>query len=284
MRKPRIGTSFKILLKLYPLAIVILNLITAPCANWKNTVHVINRSHNWFCDTLKHPGSDQNKQKRYSRRNPCGKEKWRLNLFQVDFCNNPEQLLIHAREGEELGRAHGLPLMSEVLAEISKGIVSLRMRHTDSITKMRQVTKRLADTGQLIWGPYLKALLAEAICRGGDPDQALKVISEAITDSDARQEFSHYAEILRLQAWILLKTGNNDEAERVLEMSIGFARQQQSRSWELRSTMTLVGLLKNRGQKKEARDRLEKIYKWFTEGHDTHDLVRARLLIDELNQ
>ncbi len=165
-----------------------------------------------------------------------------------DFCNNPEQLLIHAREGEELGRAHGLPLMSEVLAEISKGIVSLRMRHTDSVTKMRQVTTRLAETGQLIWGPYLKALLAEAICRGGDPDQALKVISQAIADSNARKEFSHYAEILRLQGWMLLETGKNDEAEQALEKSIAFARQQQSRSWELRSTMTLAGLLKNRGQ------------------------------------
>lgn len=201
-----------------------------------------------------------------------------------DFCNKPEQLLIHAREGEELGRAHGLPLMSEVLAEISKGIVSLRMRHPDSVTQMRQVTQRLTETGQLLWGPYLKAVLAEAIFRGGDPDQALKVISEAFADSDARHEFSHYAEMLRLQGWMLLETGKIDDAERVLEASIAFARQQQSRSWELRATMTLAGLLKDRGQKSEARDRLENIYNWFTEGHDTHDLVQARLLIDELHR
>jgi tetratricopeptide (TPR) repeat protein len=201
-----------------------------------------------------------------------------------DFCNNPEQLLIHAREGEELGRAHGLPLMSEVLAEISKGIVSLRMRHTDSVTKMRQVTTRLAETGQLIWGPYLTALLAEAICRDGDPDKALEVISKAIADSNLRQEFSHYAEILRLEGWMLLEAGKNDEAEQVIENSIAFARQQQSRSWELRSTMTLVGLLNNRGQKREARERLENIYNWFTEGHNTHDLVQARLLLDKLDR
>ena len=201
-----------------------------------------------------------------------------------DFCNKPEQLLVHAKEGEELGRAHGLPLMSEVLAEISKGIVSLRMRLQDSVTQMRQVTQRLADTGQLIWGPYLKAVLAEAIFRDGDPGQALSVIADAIADSEARHEFSHYAEMLRLKGWMLLETGHEDEAEQVLESSVQFARQQQSRSWELRSTMTLAGLLRNRGQASEALERLENIYNWFTEGHATHDLVQARLLIDELKQ
>jgi predicted ATPase len=83
---------------------------------------------------------------------------------------------------------------------------------------------------------------------------------------------------------MLRKTGKNDEAEQVIESSIAFARQQQSRSWELRSTMTLAGLLQERGRKNEARERLETIYNWFTEGHDTHDLLQARLLLDELNR
>jgi adenylate cyclase len=60
------------------------------------------------------------------------------------------------------------------------------------------------------------------------------------------------------------------------------ARQQNARSFELRSTTSLARLLHAAGRRVEARAMLAEIYGWFTEGFDTADLKEARALLDEL--
>jgi hypothetical protein len=44
----------------------------------------------------------------------------------------------------------------------------------------------------------------------------------------------------------------------------------------------LRGVLRSAGRPAEARDVLEPIYGWFTEGHDLADLVEAGALLDAL--
>jgi predicted ATPase len=60
------------------------------------------------------------------------------------------------------------------------------------------------------------------------------------------------------------------------------ARAQQARSWELRATMSLARLWRDKGRRAEARDLLAPVYGWFTEGFDTLDLSEARATLDEL--
>jgi predicted ATPase len=50
----------------------------------------------------------------------------------------------------------------------------------------------------------------------------------------------------------------------------------------LRSSTTLARLFVERGQRDEARQLLEPIYDWFSEGFETHDLKAARALLDEI--
>ena len=61
-----------------------------------------------------------------------------------------------------------------------------------------------------------------------------------------------------------MQQGKNGEAEVALRASIDWARQQQAKSWELRSSTTLAELLIARGQRDAARALLEPIYNWFT--------------------
>jgi predicted ATPase len=96
------------------------------------------------------------------------------------------------------------------------------------------------------------------------------------------EERVHLAEILRLKGWMLMRQGKSEEAEIPLRVSIDWARHQQARSWELRSSTTLAELLAERGQRNDARKLLEPIYGWFTEGFDTKDLVAARRLLGQL--
>ena len=64
---------------------------------------------------------------------------------------------------------------------------------------------------------------------------------------------------------------------------IDCARQQGTRSWELRSAITLAALLARRGQRDAALDLLSPICSWFTEGADTKDPIEARALLERLS-
>jgi len=68
----------------------------------------------------------------------------------------------------------------------------------------------------------------------------------------------------------------------VLRASIDWARHQEARSWELRSSTTLAELLIERGERDMARALLAPLYNWFTEGLDTHDLKAARSVLESL--
>ena len=66
--------------------------------------------------------------------------------------------------------------------------------------------------------------------------------------------------------------------------SLDWARQQQAKSWELRTSTSLAKLWQSQGKRKEARDLLVPVYNWFTEGFDTKDLKEAKVLCDELRK
>ena len=48
------------------------------------------------------------------------------------------------------------------------------------------------------------------------------------------------------------------------------------------AVMSLSRLWKHQGKRDEARELLEEVYGWFTEGFDTADLKEAKILLQEL--
>ena len=60
------------------------------------------------------------------------------------------------------------------------------------------------------------------------------------------------------------------------------AREQQSKSWELRAAMSMARLWSDQGKENQARDLLAPIYGWFTQGFDTRDLKEAKALLEQL--
>jgi predicted ATPase len=71
-------------------------------------------------------------------------------------------------------------------------------------------------------------------------------------------------------------------AEQNYLASLDWAREQQAKSWELRTSTSLARLWQKQRKRKEAHDLLVPIYDWFTEGFDTKDLKEAKALLDEL--
>jgi predicted ATPase len=72
------------------------------------------------------------------------------------------------------------------------------------------------------------------------------------------------------------------KAQAYFERALSVARAQQAKSWELRTVMSMARLLRDQGERDEARDLLAPVYGWFTEGFDTLDLKEAKALLDTL--
>ena len=200
-----------------------------------------------------------------------------------DFRCESERLLQRTEEAERVGREHGVALLWEVLAELSRSIALLRSGHAaDSVVKFERTIPRLTVTGHRIWIWYLRALQAEGIAESGDLERAMAQIDECVEGTRQGEDRAHYAEVLRLKGCMLMRQGRVDDAERSLRAAIDVARGQQAKSWELRATTSLARLLAARGDHAAAHAMLTKVYAWFTEGFDTKDLRDAKALLDVL--
>ena len=205
------------------------------------------------------------------------------NVF--DFRGEPEPLLARVDEAEQLGRAHSLPFVSEVLAQLMKGLAWVRAgRLAEGIPHLREAMKKWNANGALIWMPYLQAVLAEGLALSGDLEGGLSLIEDSLSQiaRPGWEERSHLAEVLRLKGWMLQQQGKLAAAEETYLASLDVGREQQAKSWELRTSTSLARLWQSQGKRKEAYDLLAPIYGGFTEGFDTKDLREAKALLEEL--
>ena len=112
----------------------------------------------------------------------------------------------------------------------------------------------------------------------------MSLIEESLTQIalPGWEERRHLAEVLRLKGWMLQQQGKLDVAEDNYLASLECAREQQAKSWELRTSTSLAQLWQEQGKCKDAHELLAPIYNWFTEGFETRDLKEAKALLDEL--
>jgi predicted ATPase/DNA-binding winged helix-turn-helix (wHTH) protein len=93
------------------------------------------------------------------------------------------------------------------------------------------------------------------------------------------------AEILRANAAVKLRNGALDAAaaETQFRRALNMARRQDALSWELRAATSLARLWRDQGRTTEAHHLLMEVYRRFTEGFGTADLVAAKTLLKELS-
>ncbi|MGN8343037.1 ATP-binding protein [Pseudomonas sp. SMV71] len=94
------------------------------------------------------------------------------------------------------------------------------------------------------------------------------------------------AEILRAGAETLLASNDpciDGHAQEQLIAALAIAREQAAQAWELRCAMSLARLWQRQGRESAAQQLLEPVYRRFTEGFDTPDLVQADALLQALS-
>jgi predicted ATPase len=171
-------------------------------------------------------------------------------------------------------------------ATASLGVVSTLVGDYADAVKM--ITAGMAtwrSTGGTASVPYFQSHLALAHAMLGQYDESRHHINQAMATIEATGERLWTAEVRRLAGEIALSSPSQDvaKAQDYFESAISTARQQQAKSWELRASLSLTRLWRDEGKREKARDVLTPIFRWFTEGFQTHDLKEAKALLQSLS-
>jgi tetratricopeptide (TPR) repeat protein len=196
----------------------------------------------------------------------------------------PARLRKLAEACDQLGRENSLPVLTAILAGTANGVALVR--EGNAVEGARAIEASVSvwtASGGELHSSYANAVKAEALAQSGDLDGALQLIENQIeqVERPGWKEFVFYAEMLRLKGWIHSLRNEVEEAERNYLASLDWAREQQAKSWELRTSISLARLWQGLGQRQQAYEMVAPIYDWFTEGFDTKDLQDAKRLLDE---
>jgi predicted ATPase len=211
---------------------------------------------------------------------------WSLTYGALVFehVGESEELLKRVEEGERVARENSLPFVTEVLVRWQFGVALIRKGEFTAGVASLKAGLAIWENGGGRLGLHLKSALAEGMAQLGDLDGALDLIGEIIAQIERPgwEERHYYAETLRIKGWVLSLKGDLEGAERNYLASLDRARQQQAKSWELRTATSYARLMCDQGRIREAYDLLEPIYGWFTEGFGTKDLKEAKALLNQL--
>ena len=167
-----------------------------------------------------------------------------------------------------------------------RGLCKFHLGDRAGLDLMRQGLELFAGTGARVVVPSYHALLAEAHLQTGDHAAADRSLDEAFRTAAEYSDQNYYlAEMHRLRGE-LLRVQSPDQpaaAEASFQQACEVARSQQAKSLELRATVSLCQLYRQQGRSVDARQALDSILGWFTEGFETPDFVAATTLLRELN-
>jgi predicted ATPase/DNA-binding winged helix-turn-helix (wHTH) protein len=146
----------------------------------------------------------------------------------------------------------------------------------DAVLDMRDAVTELIECRYLMRiGMYL-AHLADALSRQGRIPEAQETIAMALRHQEQQRERWCRPEVQRVQASLLLRSGQYSDAKRLLRIARDEARKMNSVSFELRIVNDLASLYTGTGRNKDAARLLRPLLERFTEGSSTRDL-RATL-------
>ncbi len=182
-----------------------------------------------------------------------------------------------------LGAEQGFPLW-HALGMLHQGAgLYLQDRRDEALPLLLKGVAAFRATGAGIRVPRYLGLLAEAYTRSGQFADAHRALEEGLKIAEKNDERTHAAELVRLQGELLFAEATDQHgAEACFRRAIEMARAQQSRSWELRATLSLARFWQRQGRCAEARAALLPIYSAFTEGFTTPDLIDAKTLLETL--
>ena len=182
---------------------------------------------------------------------------------------------------EEHVTRHGLVVRRPVATFYRAALAYTQGDHSsDSIDGLKQAIEEFRNINHLARMPYYLSVLADALMHRGSFSEAETTIRNALDIAHAQNEGWCLPEVLRIQASILTAQGKSNAAESMLALSMEAAQKVGALSWRLRAANDLANLWHEQSRVDDARQMLLPIYKEFTEGFSTSDLMVAANFID----
>jgi predicted ATPase/class 3 adenylate cyclase len=133
------------------------------------------------------------------------------------------------------------------------------------------------------WMPFYLTREAEILNLYGRYDTAMLRLDEAKALMVQLEQFYAEPELHRLRAATLSAQGAaGREIDAAFEQALEAARRHQTKLWELRAATSCGEFWREGGRRRQARDLLEPVYGWFTEGFETLDLKKAKAVLESL--
>ena len=192
--------------------------------------------------------------------------------------------IAHLDELIALADERGAPYWKATGTALRGSVFALSGKASDAVLAITSGITSLRSTGTTLYEPRHLWHLAMAYAELGQLDDARRCIDDAIDKVERSKKKWCEAEVNRIAGEVALKSPapDTEEAERYFDRALAVARQQQTKSWELRAAMSMTRLWRDHGKPQQARELLAPVYEWFTEGFDTRDLKEAKALLEEL--
>jgi class 3 adenylate cyclase/tetratricopeptide (TPR) repeat protein len=185
-----------------------------------------------------------------------------------------------AEEAMGIAEEHGFALELG-LAHLLYGWCLVDEGKAEGIETMQQGFDELSATGATVGGAAILTVLAVGNAHAGRSEAALGCVKLGLGLSRQQQNPCWDPELLRLKGDLLAADSASEaEAEKLLRQASQLAREQGSRSLEIRAAISLARLLRRRGRAQEVRELLGPLAAAFSEGFETQDLRDARELLE----
>jgi predicted ATPase/DNA-binding winged helix-turn-helix (wHTH) protein len=188
----------------------------------------------------------------------------------------------HVRLAFNLAARHALEIWN-VWAQCFEGILLIkRGKNLTGSQLLQSALERLPEPSFHYHMSSLLAELAAGLAAAGQIDEGLAVVDKALARAEQTEAGWCLAELLRTKGELLLlgrEATAVATAEQCFQQALDVARRQGALSWELRAAMSLARLWRGQQRVGQARKLLGPVYRRFTEGFETADLVAARTLL-----
>lgn len=186
---------------------------------------------------------------------------------------------------DELASKHALEPWRQWAQCVEGSVLIQRGESAAGAALIRRVIDALPETASHFHTNLIQSELASGLGAAGETTEAMEVIERTIARAKLAEEGWSFAELLRKKGELLLRIDTRKgapDATACFQEAIDVAHRQDALWWELRSATNLARLYQREGLVTKARNILAPVYRRFTEGFETRDLVAAKALLERL--
>ena len=195
----------------------------------------------------------------------------------------PSETLLFSDEQMRTSAEHGFPLFHATGSIYNAAGQLLQGNAAKAAAALEGSLDAYRATGAGLALPYYLGLLGDAFIQIGNTGEANSMLGEALTAAQRGGDRCHEAELHRLKGEVAQREGIQPEIlEQHFSQAVDIAREQGSKAWELRATISLARMRARHGHRTDAGEMLGNLYNSFTEGFCTPDLREAKTLLAEL--